>query len=298
MSGIRVSIVLVVTAQRGYDSVFATLDSLRPDPDIPHEIVCVDAVGSPRLERLRRDYPGLMVLEQAGMVTVPAARNLAIRHARGEYILFTDDHVEFPPTYLADLIRAFECGTDVVGGSVYNANPETLGSWAHYFAEYSKWLAGIPYPDTDDLPGSNWAARRTCLERMGGFRDTAFGLETQVLADWRKRGVTTAQVPSLLIGHVHVRHIRTFWPHCYAYGRWYAANLRLPLMRRLLRAAAFPVVAAVLFARTVDKARQRRDYLWVLAKCSPLLLTTFLIRAAGEAMGHLAGPPAAPEARQ
>jgi glycosyltransferase involved in cell wall biosynthesis len=287
-----VSVIMVITPNRGYDSVFETLASFRADASIPHEVLCADRDGSPNTERLHREFPYVRIVWCEPGEPIPAARNRAIAAAHGSLLAFVDDHIRFPENYLMVLKKSFAMGDDIIGGSVANANPETYDSWTHYFVEYSKWLDGIPTPDSSDLPGSNWAIRREFFDRLGGFNRAGFGLETHLLAEWRKKQARIRHEPELVIGHIHVTKISVFWPISFQYGRWYAAKLSVSPLQRPLRAAAFPAVTAVLFWRSFTQARQHPVYLHRFLATSPMVLLTFLIRALGESCGHLLGAPA------
>ncbi len=288
-----VSVIIVISPNRGYDSIFETLASFCADASIPHEILCADFDGSRCSERLGLDFPDVRRVACLPDEPIPLARNRAISAAHGSLLAFADDHIRFPRNYLRVLTDSFASGAGIVGGSVSNANPQTYASWTHYFVEYSKWLDGIRNPDRGDLPGSNWAIQRELFQRLGGFEPTGFGLETHLIQQCRKKGIVIRHEPKLVIGHIHVTRIRDFWPIAFQYGRWYAATLPVSALQRPLRAAAFPAVCAVLFWRSFAQARQRFCYLRHFLMASPSVLLTFLIRSLGESCGHLLGAPAA-----
>lgn len=286
-SDLRISIILVASPNRGEDSIWETLASFPLCSAVPHEVIVVDVAQPDREARYRQELPWVTLLGTSERVTISEGRNRAVAVSRGDVLAFVDDHIRFPPDYLEVLLAAFAKGADVVGGSVANANPETLGSWAHYFAEYSKWLAGIPKPDTSDLPGSNWAMRRSLYDELGGFDAGAFGLESELLRRLAAAGRRIVHEPALVIGHVHERNIVEFWPISFRYGLAYASSLKLPRWKHLLRAIAFPLIAATLLARSYGKATQTAEYRRKFWRASPQLTATFSVRAVGEACGSL-----------
>lgn len=280
------SVILVSSPNRGEDSIWPTLASFPRQSGVPFEVLVVDSDSPDRQARYAREFPWVTRVTTPGAVTIPAGRNQAIALSKGEILAFADDHIRFPDGYLENLVQAFAEGADVVGGSVANANPETSGSWAHYFAEYSKWLAGIPFPDTNDLPGSNWAMRRSLYDELGGFAPNAFGLETGLLRQLAAAGKRIVHAPALVIGHIHETSIVAFWPISFRYGVAYGGSLKLSRPMHLVRALAFPVVAAALLVRSHEKAAQITEYRQKFWSVSPQLATTFLVRAFGEACGH------------
>jgi glycosyltransferase involved in cell wall biosynthesis len=69
------------------------------------------------LERLAAEDPRLQVIDNPGRI-VPTALNLAIRRARGEWIVRLDAHSEYPPNYLRLCIDTGErTRVDNVGGA-------------------------------------------------------------------------------------------------------------------------------------------------------------------------------------
>lgn len=281
-----VSVILVSSPNRGDDSIWETLASFPQHSAVRHEVLVVDDDSPQRHARYASEFPWVTRVATPGPVTVPTGRNAAIARSNGEILAFADDHIRFPADYLERLVHAFSSGADVVGGSVANANPDTSGSWAHYFAEYSKWLAGIPHPDTDDLPGSNWAMRRTLYDEFGGFATQTFGLETALFRQFAAAGRRIAHEPSLVIGHIHETSIVRFWPISFRYGVAYGAGLKLSRLQHLVRALGFPLIAATLLARSYAKASQTPEYSRKFWAVSPQLTITFLIRSFGEACGH------------
>jgi succinoglycan biosynthesis protein ExoA len=68
------------------------------------------------VEQLQADRPDLRLLDNPRRLS-SAARNIGVRHARGEYLVIIDGHCELRSlTYLSDLARAFEeSGADCLG---------------------------------------------------------------------------------------------------------------------------------------------------------------------------------------
>ena len=111
------------------------------------------------------------------------ARNAGLWSAKGEYVLYVDDDAILDQAVVDETIRAFDKDEElgVVGGKVKLTIPEeakalvtanTIGLWSNLDIEgthlrYAKDYGEFPY-------GANFAARRTELRRIGGFR-TGYG---------------------------------------------------------------------------------------------------------------------------
>lgn len=111
------------------------------------------------------------------------ARNAGLWSARGEYVLYVDDDAVLDKAVVEETISAFDSDDTlgVVGGKVQLTVPEsagelvtknTIGLWSNLEIEGSQ----IRYArDYGEFPyGANFAARRSELRRIGGFR-TGYG---------------------------------------------------------------------------------------------------------------------------
>lgn len=111
------------------------------------------------------------------------ARNAGLWSAKGEYVLYVDDDAVLDEAVVFETIKAFDADDSlgVVGGKVELTVPDsanelvtknTIGLWSNLDIDgnevrYAKDYGEFPY-------GANFAARRSELRRIGGFR-TGYG---------------------------------------------------------------------------------------------------------------------------
>jgi GT2 family glycosyltransferase len=105
------------------------------------------------------------------------ARNLGIRHARGEILVFSDDDTEVERDWLRSYVQTFTaCGEEpvVVGGRL---DPLWLVPKPHWLPERKEWLLGIYnkdecfmlMPEGDQPIGANFAVHRKVVDAVGPF---------------------------------------------------------------------------------------------------------------------------------
>lgn len=157
----------------------ATLRALERQAEAPpHEVILIGRGASELVER-----SGEVACFAASLRAVEplakghaAARNLAARLARGEWIAFLDEGVEPDPTWLATLSRALESGAAAAAGPVGLEIEGALPFWfdGGCVAALGAW--GVFEParpleqERTSLPlGSNLAIRSALLRRLGGF---------------------------------------------------------------------------------------------------------------------------------
>jgi glycosyltransferase involved in cell wall biosynthesis len=167
---------------------------------------------------------------------VANARQMAVDEAAGEYILWTDDDVLVPPTWMVEYLRAFERWPDaaIFGGPIRPWFPTEAPRWlddawplvanAYASIDYSEEpvpLGGVRVPFTAN------AAMRTSVHRDFPF-DAALGVrpggrmggeETDVVRRALAAGHTGWWVPT-----AHVRHYIPLERQTLKYVRgWYYA---------------------------------------------------------------------------
>ena len=97
------------------------------------------------------------------------ALNTALRCARGDFILFTDDDVSVSENWVEEIVKAFEQNqVDAVVGKIMLAE-EVARPWLSPLQKW--WLAAPDYQldETAELIGANMGIRRSVLERVPGF---------------------------------------------------------------------------------------------------------------------------------
>jgi glycosyltransferase involved in cell wall biosynthesis len=120
-----------------------------------------------------------MRLLQEPIAGVSYARNSAIRAARGDYLLFTDDDVVIHDGWIDALVGAFEPGVVAVGGRVCPQFPQGRPAWLGDYPNPVTLNDEGPVPfemNPDLLPvGANMATRRDALESMAAPFNTLLG---------------------------------------------------------------------------------------------------------------------------
>lgn len=166
-------------------SLQITLDSLArlvTPPDMTWELVVVDnnskdaTAATVQKFAAQQAFPVRYVFEERQGLSV--ARNTGVYHARGKYIVFTDDDVTFDKMWLARIAEAFEqWGCAGVGGRIVpvwnTAKPKWLAMTGPYkmggaIVEFD--LGDDPKPLEHSAFGANMAFRRDLFDRYGGFR--------------------------------------------------------------------------------------------------------------------------------
>jgi len=151
-----------------------------------------------------------------------AARNLGARHARLEFLAFTDDDCAPEPGWLGALARTFVANRRcVAGGRTVNAVPDDpFASASQTLLTYLQghWRgAGRPF-----FPSNNLAVSRRAFESLGGFDEgfpLAAGEDREFCDRCLHAGLELVDVEDAVVRHLHRMSLRRFLRQQFNYGR-------------------------------------------------------------------------------
>lgn len=155
-----------------------TLEAIRSvsgQDEAPDEIILVVDHNPSLAEQLRREMPGLSVLESEEEPGASGARNTGMRHTSSDIIAFMDDDAVASKGWLSGLKELYEEDPLVIaaGGSVSASWP---GPKPHWFPDEFAWVVGASYlgqpthrAEVRNLYGGNMSLRRRNGERLLAF---------------------------------------------------------------------------------------------------------------------------------
>jgi len=239
------------------------------------------------------------VLEIGPITSVGPAYAAGVRGASAPVVVLGEDHSFPQPGWAEALLRAHEKPWAVVGPMVGNANPTTMMSWADFLLGYGPWLDQTPAGEMEHLPGHNSSYKRDVLLGYGAELDQMLEAESVLHWDLRRKGHRLYLEPAAKTMHVNFNRLSSWIQALFHAGRKFAAsraaNERWPLSRRLLFAAASPLIPLVRFRRVIRELRRPGRPQHLLLPVSPTLLFGLAVDAAGQMMGSAFGEGAANE---
>jgi hypothetical protein len=298
-AGAELSVVLVTDAFATIEKVVTALSNQRA----PERLELVIVTSSP--EQVRADVSAITVFGRIRVVPVESLRALegpraaGIRAASAPIVFIGETHAFPRPGWAEALIEAHSAGWTVVVPGFENANPSSAMSWAGFLADYGSWLAGLPGGEISRIPIFNAAYRRSALLELGPRLDVLLSTGDELLHALRGAGGRFMFEPTGRIAHLNIAGRRDWIVERYLSGLVTAHSRmeRWPRRRRLLYAAASPLIPVVLLARLLPGLETARRTGLVPGSAYPAVLAGLVVSAAGELVAYLGGSAEEPSRR-
>jgi glycosyltransferase involved in cell wall biosynthesis len=191
--------------------------------DDPLEIVVVDDASADAVSVAAaiRDCPRARLIRLDEDRGPAAARNVAVRAAKGRFLLFTDDDCEPDEHWAAQLVAALADGADAVAGRTIDAGGGRLAAASQVIADHVAERARDPGRQTQFAASNNFAATADVMNAVPF--DEWYPDAAAEDRDWCMRLTSAGRVlvvdPGALV--VHHQHLGTlaFWRQHQRYGR-------------------------------------------------------------------------------
>lgn len=278
-------VVAVQHAQANLPDVVAALDP-RAHPDV--EFLFGHTPDDPETPRLVAGIANVRVLPAASGSPIPHLWRDGILAARGARVATTTAACVPAPDWVARLLAADFPGCAGVGGTIGNDPASDALDWAVYLLRYAAFAPPRSPGEVAEIAADNALYRREEILREADLLDHGFW-EPAFHARFRARGLGLRLDPTLRVTQRNRYTARQFLAqrrtHGRAFGRERACGLAWP--RRLLLAAASPLLPLVFLSKIVQATRGRDDLAQRLPRAAPWLALFLLGWGLGEARGYL-----------
>lgn len=172
--------VIIPTYNRRASVVAAVERLLQQDfPSDSYEVI-VSCKADGTAELLKTAYREKILILESSSPGPAAARNLGLRHARGEVVIFLDDDMEPEAGFVSNHVRALEAEPSpnvvVIGYSPplvdENSTPlqrQTARDYQELFRDLEQ---SVPSRTPIRLTAGNFSMRTEAMRRMGGFNES------------------------------------------------------------------------------------------------------------------------------
>jgi glycosyl transferase family 2 len=280
---------VVIASVNGWNVLaptLAALESLREHDRI--EILVVETVGGETRERLREEYPSVVVVESPRRA-IPKLRYQGVLRSTGRLVAILEDHAEVQPDWAASIFRAHEGPWAAVGGAVENGL-DGLTNWAVFFCEYTAYMPPVPEGVYGDIPGNNIAYKRSYLLKHARELDQG-KWESWINDRLRVDGASIASTNAMVVRHIKPFRLGYFVNQRFHFARSYAGMRRVDQSwpKRLAYGAGSSILPVLLTARLTRAVLSKRRDLGRFFLVFPLVVLFLTVGAVGEMVGYLLG---------
>jgi len=190
-----ISIIIIVKNDRGIENTLISLKKVKKPEKT--EIIIVDA-SEGNLDDIKKKFPSVRWIyfhnETNKKITIPEQRNLGIKKAKGDIIVFIDANCIPKNNWLIELTKPIIYrGENIVAG-VVKSKDKSIYDRSFGNTKKSKYI--------EECPTINLALRKKVFEKNGNF-DTNFNYGSDVDFSWRARdlGYNIRHAPKAVISH-------------------------------------------------------------------------------------------------
>ena len=222
---------VIIPAYNSEKTIARCLQSLLDQEyDGEYEIILVDGSVDRTPEIVRERFPTVRYFRIDGMSDPGAKRNLGIREAKGDPLLFIDSDCVAEPDWMRRMVEQHAVHPDVaaVGGAAYNGNDPGCGvAWAGYMGEFREFIPENPEGYVDHIPTLNISYKRWVFERHGFFESRYFPQEDLIFNyNLRRKGERILFHPGIRVHHTHRTELHSFLAHQRKIGKITSLTLR------------------------------------------------------------------------
>lgn len=284
-------------------STDSTYDVARRSIELMTDQTAVDQIHlilvGPSIAQIEPDFETLSkfgaydIVEFGEFDTTGAALRAGMEQAKGEFLVYLEEH-GFPPVdFIEKLIAKFdETGSDVVGYGLLPSNPGIV-SWAHIYIQFGGAVPPQPSGYQKRLGPHHVSYRIAAVLGDVGHLDDLLSNEAAFHEKLRNEGKKLYFCSDIALEHAQISDFRQLFVHEFLSGTTYADSRYKAQDWSVWRRAVYVCGAPLIpFWRTIRAMgdMKRSGRLWELSPMAPLvMLAVSSAGAAGEVVGYTVG---------
>ncbi len=222
----KLSVSIVIPSYNSEKWIARCLSSLvQQETTIPYEIIVVDSSKDSTPEIVTKQFPSVRLVKLDKQTYPGAGRNIGVEKAKGNILAFIDSDCVAHPGWLEAALKGIKKGYNIVGGSVKNANPQTLISIADHILTFNEFLPGMPQREVCFMPTCNFICKKEVFKEIGGFPPDLLAGEDTIFNYKAAKHYKLFFDPEIQIAHHNRERFKKFFGHHYTFGK-HSALLR------------------------------------------------------------------------
>ena len=283
---------VIVGTTQPWPEIAVCLDSIHDQArEVGAEILAVDGHGDGFPPDVATRYPQLTTMCLPG-ASIFQMRAQAMLRARGEVVAVTEDHCCVAPDWCRQIVTAHRDWPEaaVVGGIVENGSCDRLLDWAHFVAVNGPSMPPVPNGEHGKVAlQASVSYKRSVLPK----EFPAWGyMEWMLNQQLREQGHKLVSDDRIVVSHIQSFSLAEACAIHYHDSRSIAGfrSKQIGLGERMLRlGVAVTAMTPLLVLRSMAPLIEKRRKLELLVLGLPHFVILAICRAAGAAVGFIAG---------
>ncbi len=213
---------VIIPSYNSKNKICKTLDALKEmETEHAHEIIVVDSSADETPDIIKKKYPWVKLIHLEEQTYPGSARNLGIRHSRGNIIAFLDSDCTVIKEWLDIIVETHLTHPDyaAVVGSIGNGTPYNLVGTASYLIEFNEWTPKTKKREIDYILGGNVSYKKEIIMKHSLSYTDIFPSEDTIFAqDLIAKGEKIIFIPELIVYHVNNTDLSHVLRHQYVLG--------------------------------------------------------------------------------
>lgn len=252
----------------------------------------------PSVAEIQPDYDVLSkfadhdIVEFGAFDTTGAALKAGMERAKGEFLVYLEEHGFPPKDFIERLIATFdETGSDVVGYGLLPSNPGVV-SWAHIYIQFGGAVPPQPSGYQKRL-GPHHVSYRVSILKDEAYLDKLLSNEAVFHEKLRTEGKKLYYNGEIALMHAQISDFRQLFVHEFLSGVTFGDARRhsqnWSVLRRAIYVLGSPLIPFWRTARAMADVHRSGRLLESLPMVPLVMLAVTVAGAAGEVVGYTVG---------
>lgn len=295
--------VIVVTPDH-YDKIRKTIEHLRAQTARDKLEIVIVAPSIKEFDQdgsYMRDFLRFHLVEVGEFKSTGEAVATGARMASAPVVTYVEEHAYPEPGWAECLIIAHQQSWAAVGAVLYNANPESLISWASFFTDFGPWIEQASGKETRRLAPHQTSYKRSILLDYGTELGAMLEVEGILHWDLISKGYRLYLEPGAQVHHLNPSLLSSYIVAEFQGGRMFgAARTRYEhwsLWRRLLYIGGMPLIPIIRFTRVLKEILRTTFKTNLIPSILPAVIIGIVSHSIGEWTGYVFGVGDSPKHR-
>jgi len=279
---------VVIPCYNAIDKIELTLRAiLEQQTNYSYEVLVIDSSDDGTDVLIKEKFPEVRLFHLPGKTLPGSGRNLGIREAKGEIVVFTDSDAVPDQVWLQKIVERYKSlNCDAVGGAVINGYPHSYIAWVSHLIEFNEWTTRSKKGYVNNIPTCNLSYKKSTFYKYKIEFSDNFPTEDTIL-NWFliSKGGKIYFDPEIKVVHLNRMTFKKLFKHQYRLGNAAAVERQITnlpgkiLLKYPILCIGIPIVRWVLAFKRLMRCGIKLFFIFLCG--TPLFLAAAIVWSIG-----------------